>query len=69
MTRDTRHDSEDVVGRITTRGQWDRRYIPKADPCQDNDGGWREVVTGVAVMLLCFVGLGMWAWIAWAAAQ
>lgn len=42
-TRYGLHDSEHVVGRITTRGQWDRRYRvryeeppkPKVDPMRE----------------------------------
>jgi hypothetical protein len=76
---DTRHDADEVIGRITTRGQWDRRYahsyrdeIPPAiiwpEPEYQHPLKLIGVIVAQVLLLLArFVGLGMWAWIAWAA--
>ena len=52
------HDSEDVVGRITTRGTWDRRYrVRYEEPPQPKADPMREVAKMLGLVI--FV-LSMW---------
>lgn len=68
----TDHDAEEVIGRITKAGRWDRRYrIQHAAPEPVKVDPLRtvaEILIGAIVILALFVGILMWVAIAGAAA-
>lgn len=67
----TNHDADEVVGRIPVYHYRDE--IPPVIVWRSEYEGEHPVkvaavvLAHVALLLLLFVGLGMWAWIAWAA--
>ena len=57
---DTRHDADEVVGRITIRRTWDRRYKivhPPPEPVPYTLADALSAFAGVFVILFLFVAL------------
>lgn len=53
------HDSEKVVGRITRKGTWDRRYR-RVYPKNPDESSIGELIAGILTLLIAF-GAIFWA--------
>jgi len=54
------HDADEVIGRITTRGAWDRRYRVRYEPLPDKptESIGRQIVNIIALALFVIVLFG-----------
>ena len=56
--RNQAQPSEEVVGRITRKGAWDRRWRPTELGPHDSQIGWREVAAFIGQVVFILVLFG-----------
>lgn len=66
------HPSEDIIGRITNSGSWDRRYRAFTPPEPFKADPWRtavEIALSVPLILILVIGIPFLAWLVAGAVQ